>query len=217
MLLPSHHALFHPFLSRSILSPLSHRPHTHSQEPNAILYVSIFYYRTDFQTDFSAVTCNLQPAQYPPSLHLYSAKNPILIYIASSVCFPISPSYHTFVTISFFTYLLNSGFFFLYRLFFLCYSAGGFTSGFSFPFLFLVGLHRSYEHIRSFFSFLSRSYPQFCALFVCTSCSQIEAPNNKLAAMSYKPRVYGERVQRSEYNNYVYDKNSWSRPNKYNR
>lgn len=55
---PSHHALFFPFSFRSIsrgLAPLSHRPHTHSQRTKRNLYVTIFYYRTDFQTD-SAVT-----------------------------------------------------------------------------------------------------------------------------------------------------------------
>ena len=65
---------------------------------------------------------------------------------------------------------------------------------FPLDFCWLVGVD-NHKHIRSFFfhifSFLS--YPQFCARFVCTSCSQIETPNMKLAVKSYiLGRVYGE-------------------------
>ena len=64
---------------------------------------------------------------------------------------------------------------------------GGFTSGF------FLGVDSHDEHIRSFFSLFSfLSCPQFCALFVCTSCPQIEAPNNKSVVMSFK--VYGVQV-----------------------
>ena len=90
---------------------------------------------------------------------------------------------------------------------------GGFPLDF---FIFhLVGVDSPNTFAFSFSLFLSwishLSYPQFCARFVCTSCSHIEEATNKnLVVMSYY-RVYGESCTGRVKVQQVYDKNSWSR------
>jgi hypothetical protein len=136
-------------ISRSLLPPLSHRPHTHRKNQTQFIryYILLSHGLSDrFSCNPATCTTQIPPPllSSPPTNHLYSAKTSILIYIASSACFPmfrLSLPYQTFVTISFHLFR-KLDFFFQCRLFFLLmsFNGGGFSSGFFF--LFSVGWSR---------------------------------------------------------------------------
>lgn len=132
---PSHCDLFPPFLFVQFLVASSLRTridriHTRKNQTQFICYYILLSHGPSDRFSCNPATCtNTLSLPFPPINHLYSAKNSILIYIASSVCFSAFRSTRS-LQINF----VNFGIFFLMSIiFFSChYSVAGSLWIFSF-------------------------------------------------------------------------------------